>query len=594
MPKLSTGEHLRIAVIDHSRCQPRRCSLECIKFCPGVRMGDETIVMDETMGKPVISELLCTGCGICVKKCPFEALTIVNLPDELDRDKVHQYGENGFRVFRLPYPKENAVTGLIGENGIGKTTILKILAGELVPNFGETEADKTEVLKRFAGTQLHDYFTALYAGEIKAVHKPQYVDALPKVISGEVGEILKGVDEHGMLREMVAKLELEHALERELSQLSGGELQRVAIAAALLREGDIYIFDEPSSYLDVAQRLKVGRVIRELAQEKRVILVEHDLVVLDYLADYVHVLYGKAGAYGIVSHPRSVRQGINAYLSGYLREENVRIRSASVKFEVKPPIVARAENLLLRFSRLSKHYDGFSLEVDGGEFYRGEVVGVLGPNATGKTTFVKMLAGVIESDEGEVSTPAKVAYKPQYIKPEFSGTVLEALARVTSLGEPFFESEISRPLNLKSLYDRRVKELSGGELQRVAIALCLAREAEVYLLDEPSAYLDVEQRLKVARMIRRVMEKREALGIVVDHDILFIDYISDRAMVFDGEPGVRGEATPPLEMRAAMNTFLRGMDITFRRDPETGRPRANKPGSIKDREQKARGEYYYL
>ncbi len=585
---------MRIAVIDHSRCQPRKCSLECVKFCPGVRMGEETIVMDDTRGKPLISETLCTGCGICVKKCPFEAITVVNLPDELDSDKVHQYGENGFRIFRLPYPKEGAVTGLIGENGIGKTTILRILAGELIPNFGTQEASKESVLEHFAGTQLHDYFKALYAGELRAVHKPQYVDALPKIVSGEVGELLSRVDERGEMRQVVERLELEHALPRELSRLSGGELQRVAIAAALLREGDIYIFDEPSSYLDVEQRLKVGRVIRELAQEKRVLLVEHDLVVLDYLADYVHVLYGRAGAYGIVSHPRSVRQGINAYLNGYLREENVRIRAEPVRFEVRPPVVAREENLLLSFSRLCKSYDGFELCVAQGEFYRGEVVGVLGPNATGKTTFVKMLAGVVEPDEGEVSISARVAYKPQYIKPEFTGTVLEAIARVATPGDAFFENEVARPLNLKSLYDLRVKELSGGELQRVAIALCLAREAEVYLLDEPSAYLDVEQRLRVAKMIRRVMEKREALAIVVDHDILFIDYISDRAMVFSGDPSVRGEATSPLEMRLAMNTFLREMGITFRRDPETGRPRANKPGSVKDREQKAKGEYYYL
>ncbi len=444
---------MRIAVIDHSRCQPRKCSLECVKFCPGVRMGEETIVMDDTRGKPLISETLCTGCGICVKKCPFEAITVVNLPDELDSDKVHQYGENGFRIFRLPYPKEGAVTGLIGENGIGKTTILRILAGELIPNFGTQEASKESVLEHFAGTQLHDYFKALYAGELRAVHKPQYVDALPKIVSGEVGELLSRVDERGEMRQVVERLELEHALPRELSRLSGGELQRVAIAAALLREGDIYIFDEPSSYLDVEQRLKVGRVIRELAQEKRVLLVEHDLVVLDYLADYVHVLYGRAGAYGIVSHPRSVRQGINAYLNGYLREENVRIRAEPVRFEVRPPVVAREENLLLSFSRLCKSYDGFELCVAQGEFYRGEVVGVLGPNATGKTTFVKMLAGVVEPDEGEVSISARVAYKPQYIKPEFTGTVLEAIARVATPGDAFFENEVARPLNLKPLYD---------------------------------------------------------------------------------------------------------------------------------------------
>lgn len=586
---------MRIAVIDTDRCQPKKCSKECIRFCPGVRIGDETVVFDETRGKPVISEELCTGCGICVKKCPFTAIAIVGLPEELREEMVHQYGENAFRLFRLPYPRKNSVTGLIGQNGTGKTTIVKILSGEAVPNLGDwNNGGKERVLKHFSGTQFYDYFEELYSGSFKAVSKPQYVDYLPKAVEGSVQELLEKVDERGELREILRQLELEQARERDIKEISGGELQRVAIAAALLREGDVYIFDEPSSYLDVRQRLKVARIIRELAQEKRVLVVEHDLIVLDYLADYINIVYGEVGAYGVVSRHLTVRQGINVYLGGYLKEENVRFRRAAVKFEIKAPSGAWKGTPLLRFADLGKSYEGFKLKVEGGVISEGEVVGVLGPNATGKTTFVKMLAGVVAPDAGKVDSKVKVSYKPQYIKPEGDLTVMEAASKVHEDKTPFFETEIARPLNIDVLMDRKLQELSGGELQRVVIALCLGREAEVYLLDEPSAYLDVEQRLKVAKMIRRVMEKKSATGIIVDHDILFIDYISDRLMVFQGEPGVRGQATAPLGMKEGMNTFLKGVNITFRRDATTGRPRANKPGSQKDKEQKARGEYYYI
>lgn len=586
---------MRIAVVDPDRCQPKKCSLECIRFCPINRTGSECIVLNEELGKAVISEELCTGCGICPKKCPFTAITIVGLPEELSKEMVHRYGENAFRLFRMPYPQEKSVTGLIGQNGTGKTTIVKILSGETLPNLGDWGGGgRQEVLEHFSGTQFYDYFNGLYTDGVKAVSKPQYVDYLPRVVEGSVYEILEKVDERGKLEEIVHQLELEEAQDRNIKDVSGGELQRVAIGAALLKEGDIYIFDEPSSYLDVRQRLKVAKIIRELAQEKRVLVVEHDLVVLDYLADFINIVYGTVGAYGIVSQPLTVKQGINVYLDGYLKEENMRFRQKPVKFEVKAASEEWKGTPFLEYADLRKAYEGFELTVESGAVGEGEVVGVLGPNATGKTTFVKMLAGVVEPDSGLVDSKVKVSYKPQYIKPEEDLTVMEALDKVHDHRTPFFETEIARPLNIDLLMDRHLQELSGGELQRVAIALCLGREAEVYLLDEPSAYLDVEQRLNVAKMIRRVMEKKGATGIIADHDILFIDYISDRLMVFQGAPGVRGLATAPLGMKAGMNAFLKNLGITFRRDARTGRPRANKPESQKDKEQKGKGEYYYV
>ncbi|MFQ6105831.1 MAG: ribosome biogenesis/translation initiation ATPase RLI [Candidatus Hydrothermarchaeaceae archaeon] len=580
---------MRIAVVDFDRCQPKKCMTECVKYCPGVRIGDETVVLNEKDGKPVISEELCSGCGICIKKCPFRAISIIGLADELEEDIIHQYGPNSFRLFRLPYPAENSVTGLIGQNGIGKTTIVNILAGRLTPNLGNLEeSSKERVIEYFSGTQFQDYFSRLYEGSASAVYKPQCVDSLPQVIRGKVGEILEDVGDKGSVDKIASKLELLSVLGRGIKEVSGGELQRVAIAASLLKEGDVYIFDEPSSYLDVRQRLNVGKIIRELAKDKRVIVVEHDLIVLDYLADYINVIYGKAGAYGIVSHPRVVRQGINVYLDGYMREENIRFRKEPVRFEVRAPSKGWKGGALLKFENLKKSYNGFVLNVKGGEISRGAVVGVLGPNATGKTTFVKMLAGVIKPDSGKMSMNVKVSYKPQYIKPEPGKTVLEALSESSKISD-----EIIKPLELEFLLERRLEDLSGGELQKVAIASCLGRDADIYLLDEPSAYLDVEQRLSTAKMIRRVMEKKDTTGIVVDHDILFTDYISDMVMVFYGEPGVRGFSTEPLSMKDGMNAFLKDIKITFRRDIDTGRPRANKAGSRKDVEQKKKGDYYY-
>ncbi|GBE56480.1 putative ABC transporter ATP-binding protein YjjK [archaeon BMS3Bbin16] len=583
---------MRIAVLDRDKCQPITCSLECLKFCPGVRMGDETIVI-EGRGKPRISEELCTGCGICVHRCPFDAISIINLADELSVDLIHQYGENGFRFYRLPYPQEKSVVGIIGQNGLGKSSILKILSGEMKPNFGGG-ADHDAVLEHFSGTQFYDYFTQLFDGNLKAVYKPQYVDALPKVVKGSVRSLLEKADESGRLSEVVGELQLGVALDRNVSDISGGELQRTAIAAALLRDADIYFFDEPSSYLDVSQRLNVAKAIRRLGAEKRVVVVEHDLVTLDYLADYIHGMYGKPGAYGVVSHPRTVRQGINAYLSGFYKEENIRFRKEAIKFEVRPPSHAWEGEGLVSFKDVKKAYNGFDLEVEGGEVRRGEIIGVLGPNATGKTTFVKILAGVEKLDSGEIDLEINVSYKPQYIKPDSDLTVRTALASVgPGFASEEFLNEVIRPMGIEPLLDSMLADLSGGELQRAAIATALLRDADIYLFDEPSAYLDIEQRIAVAKLLRRFMENKRKTAMIVDHDILFMDYVSDRLMVFGGTPGYHGFSEGPTDLRAGMNKFLKDVVITFRRDPETGRPRANKPESQKDKVQKKSGEYYY-
>ncbi|HVL49025.1 MAG TPA: ribosome biogenesis/translation initiation ATPase RLI [Candidatus Thermoplasmatota archaeon] len=594
---------MRIAIVEKDRCQPKKCQYECINFCPVVRQGITECITDKGPGgKALISEELCVGCGICVNKCPFDAIHIINLPERLDHDLMHRYGENGFTLFRLPVPRAGEVVGLLGPNGIGKSTTIKILSGQEIPNLGDHEhAPSWEpALKRYAGTELGDYLARVAKGEIRSVVKPQYVDLIPKAVTGVVRDLLKSAaGAAGMHRfdEIVEAFDLGGVLDREISKLSGGELQRTAIAGALIREADVYFIDEPSSYLDIHQRLRIARYIRKLAEErgKAVVVIEHDMAVLDFLADNVHILYGKEGAYGVVALPRPVRTAINVYLGGYMKEENVRFRDTVIEFEEHPPRHEWRGSPVVEFPPLEKTQGAFTLATGEGGIKQGEVVGIVGPNGTGKTTFVKMLAGVEKPTKGEVETTAKVAYKPQYLKSDFNDTVQNLF--FTKLGgaydTSFFQNEIVHPLGIKRLENKIVSQLSGGELQRVAIALALAQEAELYLIDEPSAYLDVDQRMIAAKVIRRVMENRGRSALVVDHDVYFMDVIADSIMVFGGEPGKAGRGDGPFSLHEGMNKFLANVGITFRRDRETLRPRVNKEGSRLDREQRAQGEYYY-
>lgn len=585
----------RIAVVDRDKCNPQGCGSHlCAKLCPVNRTNKECIKKgDETTTKAVIEEELCTGCNICSTRCPFEAISIINLPAELKKDPIHRYGKNSFSLFSLPTPLFSKVTGVIGKNGIGKSTAFKILAGIVKANLGnyEQEPDFKDIVNYFKGSEMQKYLEKLNQGEVKLSYKPQQVELVPKQFKGTVKDLLSKTDEISKFDEVVKALELEKYLDNKIENLSGGELQRVVIAASVLKDANLVLFDEPCSYLDIKQRVKISNFIRSLSNEDNTLMViEHDLIILDFMTDLLNIMYGQDAAYGIVSGVKSTREGINTFLEGYLKEENVRFRPYPIKFESSVDKIKGTPTKLISWKDLEIKLGKFLLKTGEGTLNKNEIVGILGENGIGKTSFVKLLAGVIEAKQGQLDSEIKVAYKPQYLdysesKEQVATFLQDAIAK--------YEMQLIRPLNLEKLYGKKLSELSGGELQRVVIAHCLSQDAELFLLDEPSAYLDVEQRLIVSKAIKRLTDEREITVLVVDHDLMFLDYLSERLMVFSGEPAKNGLVEGPFTMEDGMNKFLQELGITLRRDPSSHRPRINKPGSVKDREQRAKNKLYY-
>ena len=591
----------RIMVVNKERCNPVSCGdYLCIKVSPSNRMGKEAIVKSSDGKVEVNEEVISDADIIAAHKCPFNALEMIKLPTELKKDPIHRYGKNGFSLYNLPVPMFGKVVGIIGRNGIGKSTAVKILAGLLKPNFGKddktnvetnTETNDDDLINYFKGSEAQLFFEKRKKGEIKISYKPQAVDLIPKQFDGKVNDLLKKVDEKNIFDQIIKELSLENILENNLKDISGGELQRVAIAATVMKKANVYIFDEPTSYMDIKQRIKMSKFIRSLADENTsVLVIEHDLIILDYMTDLIHLMYGKEDAYGIVSMVKTTKAGINIYLEGYMKDENMRFRDKKITF-FTPPVEGfdKTGDVISQWDSFEKKLGNFSLSSDEGTVKENEAIAILGENGIGKTSFVKILAGVDKTDKGNIIKECKVAYKPQYLQGNDDLVMVFLKDAIEK-----YNVQLIQPLNLEMLFMKKLNQLSGGQLQRVAIAHCLSQDADLFLLDEPSAYLDVEQRLIISKVIKDVIDIRAKSIMIVDHDLLFLDYISSKIMVFKGKPAIEGKALGPFEMQIGMNQFLSDILMTMRRDPENNRPRINKEGSQKDREQKEENRYYYV
>ena len=592
-------------------------------------------------GRVIISEDACAQCLLRAKKCPGGAVRVVNLPTNLETDCTHRYGPNAFKLHGLPSPRAGCVLGLLGTNGIGKSTALKVLAGKLKPNLGRLNDPPhwEEILAYYRGSDLQSFLTRLLEGDMRCVTKVQLdTDYVRKLRGRVVGEVLRQRDERGCMDALVKKFELEAVLTREVQELSGGELQRFAICVVCLQDADVYMFDEASSFLDIKQRMTATEVIRSLKDLPRddgrpryVVVVEHDLAVLDYMSDYVNCIYGEPGAYGVITKVATVTNGINNYLAGYFPAENMRFRPEAISFSVSasgsaadslithgggkgaPTTTVDYPDISRTLHGTTKGKDGtsrentFTLHIESGHFQGAECIGLLGQNGSGKTTFMDMLAGHVNDTDADAAAAEEsecslaglgVSYKRQVYAPKlrkYKGTVQGIIERQlqSMCADRLFKLLVIKPLKIDELYRNDVSTLSGGELQRLAIVLCLGTPASVYLLDEPSAGLDCEQRVIAAKVIRRwIVNHLGKIAMVIEHDFVMASALSDKVVVYDGHPGVECWARSPVGLVPGFNSFLRQLDVTFRRDPTNARPRVNKPGSQNDQEQKQSGQLF--
>ena len=571
----------RIIVINNEKCKPKTPAFDYLvsksRIC-----GHNCI--ECKYDRIVISDDACMICFNIAKRTPGDAVKVVKLPTNLSTTAVHRYGQNSFKLHGLPVPQLNSVLGLLGTNGIGKSTALSILSGDILPNLGNIDSipTKKDIIKHYRGSILQNYFTQLYDDNLIISIKPQALDNF--VISHHGSKLSELIP---INNEVVEKLELNNLHDRTVESLSGGELQRLAICVTILKKADVYFFDEPTSFLDVKQRINVTELIREL--NAYVIVVEHDLAILDYMSDYIQSLYGVPGVYGVVTQQTIVRSGINQFMDGYIVNENIRFRPYALNFKSKTDDTHAGQHEIT-YPDLFHQYpnNGFALKVESGSFKYNEITCLMGQNGCGKSTFMDTLAN-------HFTSKLPISHKSQEITLDYKWTVQELLERKInySLSDTFFRALVMKPLQIDSMKDRTVCNLSGGEKQRLAITICLGTAASIYFIDEPSASLDCEQRMIVSKAIRKyVIDHLGKACLLIEHDFLMSSVISDRIIVMEGTPGICIVANQSIGLGDGFNKFLKQLDVTFRRDMENGRPRINKRGSVIDQEQKKTDQYF--
>jgi ATP-binding cassette subfamily E protein 1 len=584
----------RIAIVDPNKCKPNKCGKECIKICPTNRQGKICIDLDnnyiESIGAKrrkiaTIAESLCIGCGMCANACPFNAIKIVNVPKGLKKDIVHRYGKNSFKLHKLPNIKSGQITGILGQNGLGKSTVLNIFQQNITMNLGKFDIGQEIIdkatFKRFRGMDIQKIIN----NKIKTQLKPQNINKIRQdVLVRDYLNIDSATNFQG----------IDNLLNRSLLNISGGELQRVIIHKVCSEDADLYMFDEPTSFLDLKQRIEMANNIRSLidGSKKYVMVVDHDINILDYISDQVVILYGERAVYGICATPLPINYGINSYFDGYLQKDNVRFRKTPFKFETSEQmeIDESKSEPIFSYDEITYKVGDFNLQIEAAKFTDNGITVLLGENGAGKTTFVKLISEMSEGTDS--NSDLVVSVKDQYIDQIVKSN--GKLKVKDFLGDRIYHSpfmEIVRKLDITSLISNKLKSLSGGELQKVMIVKCMMKNANIYLFDEPSAFLDTETRIIVSKIIKNYFFDKNSLIFLIDHDMLMTTYLADYAILFEGEPGLNMFAKSPVPIKDGMNQYLKNLSITMRID-QSSRRRLNKLNSAKDQEQKKTGIYY--
>lgn len=448
----------------------------------------------------------------------------LNVPKE---PPIH-VNENGFQLYSLPEIPEAGAHGIAGSDSLGKTTSLLLLAGKIDPSKGWYAA-----VTRYGGTRLGEHLKRLEADNTRVSLKPQDIARLR-----HMPDLHKNIEDLEIRGEIASDLGITDVPKiGELEKLDAAELQLVAIAAALSSRADIYLLDEPTNFLDIRQKMRVAALIRKVAATKPIIIADHDIAFLDFTCDTIQILYGEAEKWSALTETYPAARALGYIVGGYIPEKKFTLASPT-----RPAKRMPAGEILMKINGMRIKRPGFELRMPAGEIRKGGHIAVIGEKGLGRSSLLGAIAGEIKPASGEIKGTPAISLKPQHLSVRNVKNLMK--------GVP---TELIKSIGLERLMGRGPYTPSEGERQKLAVMMCLAKEADLYIFDEPSQGLDILSRLAAARLIA---EKPAAL--VTDHDIFFLASITEDAWLLSGKPGQRSEVTKrqlPLAIKSLLKEF---------------------------------------
>lgn len=428
---------------------------------------------------------------------------------------------------------------LCGRSGCGKTTVTRLING-LIPHFypGQLTGSVMVAGRNIAQTPLYEI--AEQTGSVFQNPRTQFfnVDTDSEIAFGlerlayPAGELRKRV------AGTAADLAIEHLLGRNIFELSGGEKQKIALASAYALSPDIYVLDEPSSNLDVQAIDDIRRILLFLKEQgKTIVIAEHRLYYLSGIADRLVYLEGGsiAGEYTVEQFlamdetKRSVR-GLRTMDLAQITVPEKRRSSDKPSLEIKELTLNNGSKTVLQ---------EIDLNVS-----RGEIVGILGRNGAGKTTFSQVLCGLKKQSGGMIvyqgrPVTARQRLRLSYLVMQdvnyqlFAGSVEEECTLGKAAVDRGVAGQVLKKLGFAEYRQCHPMALSGGQKQRTAIAASILCNKEILIFDEPTSGLDLDSMKQVTQLLAELAALGKTI-FVVTHDYEFVSAVCERVIYFEG------------------------------------------------------------
>lgn len=422
---------------------------------------------------------------------------------------------------------------LCGRSGCGKSTLLKLING-IIPEFYDGEISGSVMVNGMNTFTTPIYELSKNVGSVFQNPKTQFYT------TNTTDEIAFGLENFGIKREVINKrlievekeLKLEHLMNRNIFELSGGEKQKIAIASIYALNPEIYVLDEPSSSLDIKTMNELSHIITKLKSiGKTIVIAEHRLWYLKDIVDRaIYIEDGKIIKEYSIDEIDNLREAERMRTG--LRHTNYKSIKAYVPSEtVCNENLLKVENLIFRKSAKT------ILHIDNLKFHYGNIIGIIGENGIGKSTFAKIVCGLYRESKGEFLKKNKRFSSRSRLKESllimqevncqlFTDSVYDELLLTSKTKDKNVIDDWIDDMDLKNISERSPHTLSGGQKQRVIILSALLSDKEILFFDEPTSGLDYRNMMIVAKNIKKVKEENRLI-LIISHDTEFLESVCD-------------------------------------------------------------------